>query len=642
MTIPGHARRRTLVLGSAFLLITISVGLMIWRAGCWRGSGEQRNGQPSGLIAGSAPVDEPAASRKLSRERVAAGHFDDAFEFYRNLHETDWHADDCLALGSALMKRDRLILGWAALEAARRCNPNSGEAARAVDEMKGKMAKAKGHERFQLRAAADQVEVLRAIPKGPPLGLLVAGLARYATNLDQDEEFLDRLGARDRAVLRGVNSITAATALVARLLMESGRASEAHDLLQSMVSDHPDAHANLVSPTSAFDAEAAWLVSRAALQLDRHERADLMLARAGDFGKRAGSSPEPAPFVGSKRCGECHGKIYSEQQGASRHALTLRFGSGLKDVPLPEHPVPDPIVPSITHSFSWKQNDHIELESRAGDQVFKAVVAYAVGSGRHGITMLATDQQDMVRELRVSYFAENQSRGETKGISFAPGEPKDHIGMGLSSQAVHHCLQCHTTWFRSIDQGRSGIRGPEGEDRGIGCERCHGPGLNHVKAAQSGFPDLAIALTSKTDSTVRLKSCADCHAADGSIPLTDPEFTRAQGTTFLFSRCYTARKDQFGCTTCHDPHRSVETSTLHYEAKCLNCHGPVSQRPDSPLSSPVDHEKRRPAARACPVNATAQCISCHMPKVDDPSRRSHFTDHHIRVHRTVADGSASR
>ena len=105
-------------------------------------------------------------------------------------------------------------------------------------------------------------------------------MARYASNSDQDEEFLDRLGARDRAVLRGVTSITAATTLVARLLMETGRASEAYDLLQSLVLDHPKSHADLVSRTSTLDAEAAWLLSRAALQLDRHETADLMLAQA--------------------------------------------------------------------------------------------------------------------------------------------------------------------------------------------------------------------------------------------------------------------------------------------------------------------------------------------------------------------------
>ena len=633
MSMPGHARKRTLVLGGAFVLITILVASLIWRDGRWLRPAEQTNGRRPASIAGIIPRNEAEASRKLVRERLATGRFDDAFAFYRNLDERQWQADDCLALGSALLKRDRLVLGWAALEAARRCDPKSGAAVQAADKMQGNLARATGQERFKIRDAADQVEVLRAIPGGPPLGLLVAGLARYANNPDEDEEFLDRLGSRDRAVLRGVSSITAATALIARLLMETGRASEAHDLLRSVVSDHPISRTDLVARPSTLDAESAWLLGRAALQLDRHETADVMFARAGDFGERGGSFPEPAPFVGSKRCGECHGKIYSDQQGASRHALTLRFGSGLKDVPLPEHAVADPVVPSIMHGFSRIKDDRIELESRAGDQAFKAVVAYAVGSGHHGITMLARDDEGMVRELRVSYFAENKSWGETKGIDFAPREGNDHIGLGLSSQGVHHCLQCHTTWFRSIDQNRSGTRGPEGEDRGIGCERCHGPGLNHVKAARSGFPEPAIALTAKTPSSVRLKSCTECHSADGSIAMNDPEFTRAQGTTFLFSRCYTARKDQFGCTTCHDPHRSVETSTLQYESKCLNCHGANS--------SPVDREKRRPGAPVCPVNATSKCISCHMPKVDDPSRRSHFTDHHIRVHRTADSKRAS-
>ena len=134
---------------------------------------------------------------------------------------------------------------------------------------------------------------------------------------------------------------------------------------------------------------------------------------------------------------------------------------------------------------------------------------------------------------------------------------------------------------------------------------------------------------------MRLNSCVECHAADGSIQPSDPEFTRAQGTTFLFSRCYTAKKDRFDCTTCHDPHQAVDTIALHYEQKCLACH---SGKSDTRAVS-VTSDSALPAkseGRPCPINAKANCISCHMPKVEDPTRRSRFTDHHIRVHKELA------
>ena len=357
-----------------------------------------------------------------------------------------------------------------------------------------------------------------------------------------------------------------------------------------------------------------------------------MLALVGDFGKRTQLSPEPAPYVGSKRCGDCHGKIYHQQQEESRHALTLRFGTALKDVPLPQNPVPDPVSPGITHAFARASDDRIEVQSRAGDDLVRGVVEYAVGSGRHGITMVAKDVHGVDRELRVSYFAEKESWGETKGIDFPPRDADDRIGIALSASGLDHCLSCHTTWFRAVTQRRSGLPRPETADRGIGCERCHGPGFNHVKAALSGFADTAIALGPKSLSSLRLKSCVECHAADGSVQPSDPEFTRAQGTTFLFSRCFTATKDQFSCTTCHDPHRAVQTAASHYESKCLGCHGEAPASDGALPTTNVDRDKGRPVVSSCPVNPIRECISCHMPRVEDPSRRSRFTDHHIRVH----------
>jgi hypothetical protein len=456
--------------------------------------------------------------------------------------------------------------------------------------------------------------LLRSIQGGQELGLFVLGVARYTSDAEHEREFLDRLAVLDRDRVRSVKTTADVTELLARLLLGTGRAAEAAELLEPLVAS---------GSSTPPDREAAWLLSRAALQLDQTENADAMLALAGDYGRNA-SGPEPAPFVGSRRCGECHRRLYREQQASSRHAHTLRWGSGLKDVPLPEAPIPDPIIPAITHRFSRTRVDRIELETRALDRTIKAVVAYAVGSGRHGITMIARDEDGVDRELRLSYFADDQAWGQTKGIDFAPRDDGDHLGMRLSPKALDHCLHCHTTWFRSVVAGRSQAEAPEGRDHGIGCERCHGPGLNHVKAAETGFAENAIALGSATPSRERLNSCASCHAADGSVQPSDPEFTRAQGTTFLFSRCFTASNDRFDCTTCHDPHRLLDTSGAHYEAKCLGCHGASLPGRGEPA---VSHES------SCPVNATGKCITCHMPKVSDSSRHSRFTDHHIRVHR---------
>ncbi len=162
---------------------------------------------------------------------------------------------------------------------------------------------------------------------------------------------------------------------------------------------------------------------------------------------------------------ECHGKIYHQQQDESRHAGTLRLGTALREVPLPGRALPDPLIPSIAHAFTRKADDRIEVEVARRRQVVRAIVEYAVGSGRHGITMVARDSQGVAaRGARVSYFAEKESWGETKGIDFAPREPGDFIGIALAQSGLDRCLSCHTTWFSLVDPNRTGPRGPAGDD----------------------------------------------------------------------------------------------------------------------------------------------------------------------------------
>ncbi|MGP0067210.1 MAG: multiheme c-type cytochrome [Isosphaeraceae bacterium] len=646
------ARSRIGVWVGASLLVLASVAGVFWLV---RDKADHVSGsQDVSTIDSTASSAGRGTGREDARAALRDGRFDAALAFYRSLDASAFEVEDFATLGRTLLERDRLILGWTALEAARRIDPKHGPTNRALEGFQAKLAD--GREPTKTRDAAGVVDFLRGVRGGPALGLLVLGLARFAGDRDHEQDFLDRLLVRDRAVMRAVTTPADALKLLARLLMETGRPAEAGDLLRPLLAGagdfpaEPGAGINAArpgragvdnvpgrgagtqagtgarSPTGpAPDRETAWLLSRVALQLDQHETADAMLALASGFGTGDKPSPEPAPYIGSRRCEACHPAIYQAQQKESAHAKTLYHGADLKEVPLPAKPLPDPVAAGATHQFSRLADDRIELKTRVKDQTYRAVIEYAVGSGRHGITMVGKDEvTGLDRELRVSYFSHDQSWGKTKGTDFLPQESGDYIGLELSARGLNVCLNCHTTWFRSANPIPS-LAGPETLDQGIGCERCHGPGLNHDKAIASGFAEMAIAQTRKSPPRQLLQSCQECHASNGSVDPSDPEFTRVQGTTLMFSRCFNATGGGIHCATCHDPHRDLDTTPSHYDVKCLGCH-------TAPASRPGPSSSAQPTA-ICPVNPAADCTSCHMPKVQDPSLRTSFTDHHIRVHK---------
>jgi hypothetical protein len=618
--------------GAALLALAVAVGLR----GGWGRSGGEQGGELGRADAGRP--DDPGTRRARALASLREGRFDEAFASYSGPGGGEFGADDLCALGTALLQRDRLVLGWTALEASRRIDPRHEATGRALDELEHKLALAAGGDLMARREAASEVEYLRSVRGGPALGTLVLGLARYAGDPGREREFLDRLLIRERAELRSVETPAGAVKLVARLLMETGRAAEANDLLG------PLAAAN----GPGADREAAWLLSRAALQLGRAETADALLERAAGFGAND-TSLEPSPFVGSRKCAECHPSYYRAAQQASPHARTLYLGSGLKDVPLPDRPVPDPLDPHVIHSFTRKGDDRIALETRdEKGQVARAVVAYALGSGEHGVTMVTRDESTGApRELRISYYTAERAWRETKGVNVVPHDPSEFIGLELSDKSLRQCLHCHTTWFRAALPIPTVPSGPEAADRGIGCERCHGPGLNHVKAVETGYAEPAIGATRDSPPRRLLRSCNECHASNGSVEPSDPEFTRVQGTTLMFSRCFTATKGAIHCATCHDPHRGLDTMRAHYEPKCIACHdAAASTRRGSPAHSAVAPKAAvgepagHPAPPICPVNPSSGCIDCHMPKVQDPGFKMRFTDHHIRIHRQPAAAPA--
>jgi hypothetical protein len=245
-----------------------------------------------------------------------------------------------------------------------------------------------------------------------------------------------------------------------------------------------------------------------------------------------------------------------------------------------------------------------------------------VGSGRRGTTHLVRDDQGTDRKMRMSYYVEGPTWDFTDSTRPTPEKLADYLGMTLSNEGLGGCLNCHATVGNSV-RDRSG---PESADKAIGCERCHGPAGNHLKAVAVDFPELAIGEIGVASPAEQLAVCAQCHRSDGTLEPSDPGFVRFQTPNLIQSRCYNKSGGRLVCITCHAPHRDLSRSTTGYEAKCLTCHGPASSESNRVRGESV-------AAPPCPVNASSGCIGCHMPKVRDRPQHAFFTDHFIRVHR---------
>ena len=124
----------------------------------------------------------------------------------------------------------------------------------------------------------------------------------------------------------------------------------------------------------------------------------------------------------------------------------------------------------MTHQFE-RQGGKIEAIADVDRQRFRALIELALGSGRHGQTMIAHDVSGRHRSLRMSYYAAGETWDLTEKFHPNPADPQGFLGDLLGEREFLACLNCHTTRYASFQTPES----PEVHDRGIGCERCHGP-----------------------------------------------------------------------------------------------------------------------------------------------------------------------
>ena len=159
------------------------------------------------------------------------------------------------------------------------------------------------------------------------------------------------------------------------------------------------------------DLEARWLLARANLQEGKP-------CEELPSPSRDPTARDPAPYVGAASCIPCHQTI-ARRQRDSHHARTFWARATLAKIPLPDHALADPANPAVVHTIR-RVNEAVRVETRAEGRTYRAVLAYAFGSGDRGLTPVGNDESGRWCELRMSRYADGPVWDVTPGHEAVP------------------------------------------------------------------------------------------------------------------------------------------------------------------------------------------------------------------------------
>jgi len=316
-----------------------------------------------------------------------------------------------------------------------------------------------------------------------------------------------------------------------------------------------------------------------------------------------------AHYAGSQSCKKCHAEIYE-------HWRKTPMANVVRDPR--EHP--DAIIPDLaTNTVAKFTKDDVALVygslwkqryfTKIGDDYFPEPA-----------------QWDVTHRVWRPYFV-------AKGTDWwEPFYPADNMQRPTGAT----CDGCH-----SVDYD---IHTKRVAEWNVGCEKCHGPGSEHVE-----HPSRENILSpARMDYVQASDTCIQCHSQ--GRPVTSPiegkyydwpvgyrvglnlrdfwqleDHTLGQ-TTFTHFAEGTAHKNRMQgndfvqsvmyrrgvtCFSCHDVHGTDNYAQLRKPADmlCLDCHGPLSLNGPrtATLEEHTHHKKGSPGS---------SCIACHMPKIE--------------------------
>ena len=325
--------------------------------------------------------------------------------------------------------------------------------------------------------------------------------------------------------------------------------------------------------------------------------------------------------VGNEACRPCHETIYNSY---SRTAMARTSGRAVPD-----------LEGSFTHARSgvsyrvFRDGQSTVLSyDRSGTTALHGtqVLKYFVGSNTRGRAFLF-EIDGFLYQTPINYYA------ATKSWDMSPGYGQLRE-MELNHPVDATCLFCHASRVQAAKKGTlNGFGAVAFLQNGVSCERCHGPGSNHVNRGAS------MVNPAKLTGERRDSVCMQCHLEGEAriaragrsqgdyrpgehlsdyvgIFVREDDARQRRGAvshveSLALSRCKRQSGEALSCITCHDPHVQPNAAdrSNYYRSKCISCHA-------SPLKQ---HDPRQ-----------QDCTSCHMPR-SESADISHtiVTDHRI-------------
>jgi hypothetical protein len=142
------------------------------------------------------------------------------------------------------------------------------------------------------------------------------------------------------------------------------------------------------------------------------------------------------------------------------------------------------------------------------------------------------------------------------------------LGERLSPNEASACIGCHTT--NAVAGKRLRV---QTMTMGVGCEACHGPGGEHVKAIKAGHPETAHIFNPGKLAGGELDDfCGSCHRTWWQVLILRTHSVnnvRFQPYRLENSRCWDAEDTRISCIACHDPHQHRRREVLYAEVSRL-------------------------------------------------------------------------